>query len=279
MNWLLYKFFDHKSVARAEGFESDLFSTAHIVFVISIIIITIIGALVLKNVNDKKTKLTLRILSIFMVVFEATKIIWETYYDLTIGDGVFNTGIIPLYTCSLFIYTLLIVAWTKKGSMINDACLSYLTTINLLAGLIGMIQCNGLNYYPFWTFGAFYSLFFHSIMFVTGVTLLTTRYKVLESKDIIKSWLVFVAFAIIVIPVNYVLHEDFMQIYSAGGVPYLEDLGTKMAEANLRPLFTLLMIGLYIIFPSLIVGVYKLGESLTKKAPNKKMQEAKSMHH
>ena len=248
-----YRFFDYKY--NIEGFTSDMFSVSHIIYIILAYISCIFIAIFLNKVDHKKISKFLKVLSIVVVAFEITKISWESYYDITTGRGFNSFGILPLYTCSLFIYCTAIAAWTK--GKVKDVALSYLGTVGLIAGAIGVVYCNGLNWYPFWTFGAFYSLFFHYAMLAMGVFLLATGYKKLEWIDIVKSWIPVVILSIIAIPINYILGSDYMQVYSADGVPLLHDLGITMGEAGIRPLFTILMLLLYMPLSGIVVAIYK----------------------
>ena len=236
-----YRFFDYKY--NISGFSSDFFSTNHIFYIILAYVSIIFIAIFAKKVNHKKIDLYLKILSIAALVLEIGKISWESYYDITTGRGFNKEGILPLYTCSLFIYCSLIAAWFKGRT--KDIALSYLGTVGLIAGAIGVVYCNGLNFYPFWTFGAFYSLFFHYFMFATGVFLISSGYKKLEWIDVFKSWIPIIILSLIAIPFNYMYHSDYMQVYDASGVPVLHDLGVKMAEQGIRPLFTIIMIFMY----------------------------------
>lgn len=256
-----YRFFDYKY--NIQGFTSDLFSAPHIAYIILAVIFTITFGVLMRKTKHERIEIYLKILSIFMAVWEVFKISWESYFDITTGQGFNYFGLLPLYTCSLFIYTLFPAAWGR--GKVKSYSLAFITTISMVSGLIGMIYCNGLNYYPFWTFGAFYSLLFHFMMFFTGFFLLVTGYYKLDWLDIVRGWVPMVVLAIVVIPVNYVIQSDYMQIYGGGGVPLMEDLATKLAEVGLRPIFTAIMLPTYMILSSLVVAISKLVEKIVKK--------------
>ena len=253
---LLYHFFDYKY--NIPNFESDLFGTEHIVYIFVSLIVTILLCILLRKTDHKKIDIFLKVLSILVIILEVTKISWESYYDISTGRGFNTIGIIPVYTCSIFIYCLFLTAWLKKDSKVRRFALSFLTTISLLSGLIGMIYCNGLNWYPFWTFGGWYSLSFHFSMFFVGMFLLSTGYKILDWHDIIAGWVPLVAMSVLAVPINYIFHADYMQIYEAGGVPVTENVAKLFIEKGLRPIFTILMIGAYLLFPTVVVSLYKL---------------------
>lgn len=260
-----YNFFDYKY--NIEGFDSDLFSTEHIVFIILVFISGFAVSWLLRNSRHDRISLFLKVLSIIAVVMEVSKVSWESWYDITTGRGFNYGGILPVYTCSLFIYTLLVAAWTRGKA--REASLSFLTTISLLYGGIGVVYCNGLNYYPFWTFGAFYSLFFHSSMFVTGVFLLMTGYKKLEWRDVFFSFIPVLILSAVAIPIDYALGVDYMLLYSGSGVPIYQDISAKLGEIGLRPLYTLLMLVTHLPLAALVISVYKLLRRSKVSAKNK----------
>lgn len=249
-----YHFFDYKY--NISGFDSDLFSLSHIIFIVLVYILAFVVSFLLRKAKRENIDLFLKILSVVAVVFEVTKISWESYFDITTGRGFNYFGILPIYTCSLFIYTLLFAAWGR--GKVKEVALSFLSTISLLYGAIGVIYCNGLNWYPFWTFGAFYSLFFHSSMFVTGVYLWISGYKKPSWNDVWMSFIPVLLLSLVAIPVNYAIGSDYMLIYEGGGVPLYQDLSASLAAAGWRPIYTAIMMLTHLPLAALIVGIVKL---------------------
>ena len=265
---LAYKFFDYKY--NIEGFESDLFSTAHIVYIILAFASVIAFAILFRNAKHKRIDIFLKVLSILMVVFEITKITWESYWDISTGRGFNYGGILPLYTCSLFIYSLLFAAWGKGKS--REYALAFIGTISMVSGAIGVVQCNGLNWYPFWTFGAWYSLMFHYLMFATGMLILACKFKKLQWEDIVCGWIPMTILAFGAIPASYEYGADYMQLREGSGIPLFSTLADKMAEIHLRWLFTIIMLCAYMIVSALVVSTSKLIEHICKKVEAKKQQ-------
>ncbi|MBQ1820682.1 MAG: YwaF family protein [Clostridia bacterium] len=260
-----YHFFDYKH--DISGFESDLFSVPHIVFIALVYVLGILVSFLFRKARHERIGVGLKVLSIWMVVFEITKITWESVHDINHGYGFNYEGILPLYTCSLFIYALLVAAWGKGKP--REFCLSFLTTIGMLYGAIGVVYCNGLNFYPFWTFGAFYSMFFHATMFVTGVFLLMTGYKKAEWRDVYRSFVPIVLLACVAVPVNYYLNgpADYMLLYSGSGVPFYQDIAQDLGAKGLRFIYTILMLVTHLPLAALVVGITKLiGRIFGKKA-------------
>ena len=248
-----YGFFDYKY--NIEGFSSDLFSVPHLVFIALSFVLVPTVCYLLRKTSHKKIDVFLKVFAVLITVFEITKMTWESYYDITTGRGFNFGGILPLYTCSLLIYTTWFAAYGK--GKVKDYALAYLTTVNLLSGGIGIVYCNGLNWYPFWTFGAFYSMFFHFSMFAIGNFLLFTGYKKLGWTDMFKAWVPMLILAVVAIPVNYELSADYMQIYEGSGIPFYDKLAVILAEHKLRWAFTEIMLLTYIPLAGVMVSLSK----------------------
>ena len=127
----LYKFFDYKY--NIQGFSSDLFSLAHIIYIILGVILAVVIGVFARKIKKDKLSIFLKVLSIVVVCFEITKMTWESYYDITIGGGFNKSGLLPLYTCSLFIYTLITSSFFE--GKVRDYSLAFLSTICMLSGL------------------------------------------------------------------------------------------------------------------------------------------------
>ncbi|MBR0134909.1 MAG: YwaF family protein, partial [Clostridia bacterium] len=256
-----YRFFDYKY--NIPGFDSDLFCPAHITYIVLVYVLAFVLSYVFRKTRHERITALLKVQFVFMLLLEITKISWESYYDITTGRGFNFGGILPIYTCSLVMYTLPFAAWGK--GRVKRTALAFLTTIGLLYGAIGVVYCNGLNFYPFWTFGAFYSLYFHSAMFATGVFLLMTGYHELKWADALWALIPILLLSAIAIPVNHYLHSDYMLIYSGGGVPLYEDLASSLAEKGLRWVYTVIMLVTHIPLAAVVIGIYKLIRAAEKK--------------
>ncbi len=264
-----YGFFDYKY--NIQNFSSDLFSVPHIIFIILAFVLVPTISILIRKTDHKKIDRFLKVYSIVILCLEIVKISWETYYDITTGRGFNMDGIFPAYTCSLFIYSMLFAGWWKKGKP-KEYCLSFITTIGLLSGAIGIVQCNGLNWYPFWTFGAFYSMFFHLSMFAVGMFLLISGYKKLDWIDMIRGWIPMVILSLIATPLNYEYGADYMQIYEGSGVPLLSTLASVLAAHKLRFLFTQIMLLTYIPLAGVVVCISKLVYFIIDKVKGRKLK-------
>jgi len=256
-----YHFFDYKY--NIPNFSSDLFSTWHIIYIILAYLSCILLCIFLPKKKKHNIDLFLKIIGIATLIAEISKVSFESYYDITTGQGFNYGGILPVYTCSLFIYCSILAGFTK--GKIKDICISHLSTVGMISGAIGVVYCNGLNFYPFWTFGAFYSLFFHYSMMLTGIVLLASKYKKLEWIDAIYSWIPMVILSVVAIPLNIKFNADYMLLHDASGVPLMHDLALWLIDKKLGFIFTIIMLLTYIPLGWLVIGIYKIIVRLFRK--------------
>jgi len=253
-----YNFFDYKynipgySGQDFGGFPQYLYLGISIVFLIVLLII-------LRKLPKEKIQKIIKITGIFMIVFYISKTTWESIYDIKYS-GSFNWGLLPLDTCS-FIMLAGPIAGFCKGK-IKKYAESWLATGCIIGGLANMLFLNGLKYYPFLSFGAFYSMIWHFVMVFIGLLLIVTNYVDIDYSTIIKGYIFHVIVSLVVIPIDFIFKFDFMLYRELGGVPFFEGIASKLTEAHLQFLNPILMLVLYFIAFNIIflipLGIKKL---------------------
>ena len=119
-----------------------------------------------------------------------------------------------------------------------------------------MLFLNALKYYPFFTFGAFYSMIWHFLMVFLGLLLVVTNYVSVNYKSVLKGFIFHLIICLIVIPINYIFNFDFMLLKDLGGVPIFEGVATNLTNNNLGYFNPLLMISLYFISFNILFIIY-----------------------
>lgn len=262
----LYNFFDYKGFI--EGYQGeDYFSTTHIVFMVLATLLIIFLCVLCRNMKNKTLETYLKVLSIIVPIIETIKIIWESYWDIKFGYGFNITGLLPLYTCSMFIYTLPLAAWCK--GKVKDCAICWLSTIGLFGGLTNFYITVILHTYPFFTFATFISLYFHFFMVLTGLLIVVSKYKKYQWIDGIKAYIPLAIFSVLVIPVDYILKADYMLYYSGWGAPILPSLANFFASHNLRFIYTIIVLLAYLGIAYLFVSIYKGISKITGNNNNK----------
>jgi hypothetical protein len=225
-------------------------------------LVIILTSVLLRKASHKRIDVLLKVLAVLIPFLDILKITVESYFDITGGDGFNFSGLIPLYTCSIFVYLLPIAAFGRGKA--REYSLSFITTIGIFAGLTNFVMAPILNTYPFLNFHTFVSLHLHFWMVFTGIFLIATGYYVPKWADIFKSMIPLTAMSLVAIPVDYALSAyygwsvDYMLYYSGNGAPILPQLSGALAELGLRPVFTLIIFIMYIIISAIIVSIIRL---------------------
>ena len=236
-----YNFFEYKY--NIVGYNGQDYGglAQHLYLAISIILLIILLVLFRKASREKVLKF-IRIISIFLIIFYITKTTWESFYDIKY-DGMFNTGLLPLDACSIIMLATLLSEFTNgKIKEYSDA---WLATGGIVGGFATMLYLNAFKYYPFFSFGAFYSMIWHFLMVFIGLLLIITNYVEINYKTVIKGFLFHLIISVFIIPIDFIFNFDFMMYKSLGGIPIFEDIALNFTENGLQVLNPIMMLLLY----------------------------------
>ena len=256
-----YNFFDYKY--NIEGYTGQDYTryTQNLYLIISFIVMAVLLILLRKSKKERVLKV-IRIVSIFLLLFYIGKTIWESYYDITQGGG-FNYYLLPFDTCSFVMLAGLLSSFSKgKIKEYSDA---WLSTGCILGGFATMIFLNAFKFYPFFSFGALYSMLWHFLMVFLGLLLIVTNYVPIEYKTILKGYLFHVIISIIVIPIDFIFGYDFMLYKDLESIPIFEDIGTKLTGMGLSFINPIIMLTLYCIAFNIIFGIPLIIKRIRKK--------------
>ena len=155
---LLQNYFTHKDfLPSADQLPGTLFTPLH--FAVAALCVALIAVLcfLCKRSGGKHLKTVYTVLWVVLVVLEVAKITWETLAGKTVSFE--WGGILPLYPCSIFMYTLPFAIW-GKGNVRYAAC-GYVCSLGVLGGLINFVYpANVLSNYSCISFAGFHTLFF-----------------------------------------------------------------------------------------------------------------------
>lgn len=238
-----YNFFDYKyNIVGYNG--QDYGSIAQYLYlIISIILMTMLLFLLRKSSKEKILKIV-RFTSIFLVLFYIGKTTWESIYDIKI-NGSFNTGLLPLDTCSIIMLAGLIAGFGKGKIKKMAEC--WISTGSIVGGFATMLFLHAFKYYPFFSFGAFYSMIWHFLMVFLGLLLIITNYVDMKYNTIIYGFLFHLIISIFIIPIDFIFNFDFMMYLNLGGIPIFEDVASNLTSMNLQFINPIIMLILYFI--------------------------------
>jgi len=257
-----YGFFDHKNAI--EGYHGqDMFGMTHIIFTFTAIALMVVICILARKLSKDGITNYLKVMSVLVPLVDWTKIIWESYYDIEVYGGSFNlSGLLPIYACSLFVYTLPFAAWAKGWA--RDLAMNFLGTLCIFFGLTNFIYLNVLNTYPFFTYASFTSIFIHFFMVFTGLLILITGYWRPQWSSIWKAEAVMILFCLFVGPMNYYLNDllkvdyvDYCFLYSGCSCPVILNDIYKFFGESLRPLYTVTATLCYTVVAAVVVLIEK----------------------
>ena len=260
-----YNFFDYKY--NIEGYSGQDFGgpAQWLYLAISAVIMILLLYFLRKSSKEKVLKI-IRGISIFLVLLYLGKTTWETIYDIKF-TGSFNTGLLPLDTCSIVMLAGMLAGFAKGKIQKISEC--WLATGSVVGGIATMVVLNAFKYYPFFSFGAFYSMIWHFLMVFIGLLLIVTNYVDMKYSTIINGFIMQLVFSLFVIPIDFIFNWDFMMFLNLGGIPVFEDVATKLTNANMQFLNPILMLALYFAAFNIVflipLGIKKIIQIRSKK--------------
>lgn len=246
-----YNFFEYKyNIVGYTGQDYGGFAQK-LYLIISVILMIILLVSLRKSSKEKVLKI-IRGISIFLILFYIGKTTWESIYDIKLS-GSFNTGLLPFDTCSIPMLAGLIAGFGKGKFKKYAEC--WLCTGGIVGGFATMLFLNTFKYYPFLSFGAFYSMIWHFLMVFLGLLLIVTNYVDISFKTVLNGYIFHVIVSLFVIPIDFIFNFDFMLYKDLGGVPIFEDIASKLTSMNLQILNPILMLILYFIAFNIIIMI------------------------
>ena len=238
-----YNFFDYKyNISGYTG--QDYGGIAQNIYLFGSIVLIIVLLLILRKASKEKVLTIIRITGIFMTLLYICKTTWESIYDIKLS-GSFNTGLLPFDTCSIIMIACLLAGFGK--GKIKKMAEAWLTTGSIVGGIATMLYLNAFKYYPFFSFGAFYSMTWHFLMVFIGLLLIVTNYVELKYENVLYGFLFHLIISLIIIPIDFIFNFDFMLYHDLGGIPIFEDIATNFTKMNMQLINPIMMIILYFI--------------------------------
>ncbi len=237
-----YDFFDYKY--NITGYDGrDFNGIMHIVYMLICLVLIPLLIRHLKGKGQQKITKIMQVTAIALIIEEIVKISWESYWDIKTGQGFNAGGILPLETCSLFIYTLTIAGFGKGKA--REWALAWMSSIGVLGGISYILFTNVLKWYPFFSYGAFHSMIFHFLMVFIGLLIPFSGYHHFSLEDINNGFMPQLLMALVVIPLDYRFDWDYMLLHHAGGIPFVEEVAEIFALHGVEFMTTLMVLVLY----------------------------------
>ena len=259
-----YHFFDYKG--NIDGYSGQDFGFGGMAQNVYLIVsaVLLVGLLIaLRRTRKETVRRIIGCLGIFLTLFYIAKTSWETYYDVQFF-GEFNKGLLPFDTCSIIMPAGILAGFAKGKLQRMAEC--WVATGGIVGGLANMLFLNGLKYYPFFSFGAFYSMIWHLLMVFMGLLVIVTNRDRVRFSMVTDGFLLHFIVSAFVIPFDFIRGFDFMLYRDLGGVPFFESVASGFTERGMQFLNPVLMLALYFAAFSLI-WLLAAGIKNRKKAP------------
>ena len=256
-----YNFFDYKyNIVGYNG--QDYGGLAQYLYLIIVIVLLVILLMYFKKTSKEKVLKIIKYLSVFLVIFYLSKTTWESIYDIKYS-GSFNTGLLPFDSCSMIMLAGIIASFTK--GKLKDYSLSWIATGSIVGGIATVISLNAFKYYPFFSFGASYSMIWHFLMIFMGLLLIITNSVEISYKTIIKGFIFHLIVSLFIIPIDYIFNFDFMMYKDLGSIPIFEDIATKLTNNGLGFINPIMMLLLYFLAFNIIYLLFFLTKKFYQK--------------
>ena len=261
--YLIENFFTHKDkLAPADQLPGTMFTPLHFAVAGILLAAVIIGA-ILTYKKERLIKPMFTVMWATMVVMEFTKIIWESTTGNVVRLEI--TGILPLYACSLYMYTMPFAIW-GKGRVKLAAC-GYVCTLGLLGASVNFFYPMTVLYrYSIISFSAMHSMIFHAVMLFTCLVMLLSGYhRYTRVTNVWQLFLPCIPSLILSIPaniINYTYKADYM--FFRGTSAFLPAIFGDTPKV----LVTLIIYALYIIVPACFYLPSFIAQKRLAKAAN-----------
>ena len=255
-----YNFFDYKyNIIGYNG--QDYGGFAQYFYMIISIILLIILLISLKKISKEKVLKIIKVISIFLISFYIIKTTWESIHDIKY-NGSFNLYLLPFDSCSIIMLAGIISGFSK--GKIKEYSDSWIATGSIVGGISTMLYLNAFKYYPFLSFGAFYSMIWHFLMVFLGLLLIVTNYVPIKYNTVIKGFIFHFVISIFIIMIDFIFNFDFMMYKSLGGIPIFEDIATKFTSNGLEFLNPIMMLLLYFLAFNIVFCIPIIKNNLKK---------------
>lgn len=196
---ILISFLETFIEATAWGMEKPkAYGPFHLIFTFVGLAVCILLAYLLRNTGKRGNKAVLLSVGIFLAVTEIYKQLFYYYY---IGDHTYQWWIFPFQLCSVPMYLCLIAPFLKEGK-VQSAMYHFMTTFNLLGGLMAFIEPSGIIH-EYWTL-TLHAFLWHMMLIFVGFYLIASGRGARTLKDYRSSVFLFLALAAMAFIINLI---------------------------------------------------------------------------
>lgn len=170
----------------------------HLIFTFAGLAVCVLLAYLLRNTGKRGNRAVLGGVGLFLLVTEIYKQLFYYYY---IGDHSYEWWIFPFQLCSVPMYLCLVAPFLKEGR-VQSAMYHFMTTFNLLGGLMAFIEPSGIVH-EYWTL-TLHAFVWHMLLIFVGFYLIASGRGAKTMKDYRWSVAVFLCLAVMAFTINLI---------------------------------------------------------------------------
>ncbi len=161
------------------------YGTFHIVFTLILLGLTVLGAYLLRNTNEKQNRIVLATVSAILLVFELYKILFHIHVE-SYGWGFW--GVFPFQLCSVPMYLCLFCAFCKNKK-VNSWLYEFMFSVNMFGGIMAFLEPSGIHH-PIITLTV-HAYLWHMILIFIGLYLYMSKRVCNDRRSYIKGIVVY----------------------------------------------------------------------------------------
>ena len=173
----------------------------HLIFAFVGVALCVLAAYALRNVSEKKNRAILIGVGVFLMLTEVYK---QLFYYYVVGNHSYEWWIFPFQLCSVPMYLCVIAPLIKKGRL-QSGMYHFMSTYNLLGGLMALIEPSGLLHeYLTLTLHAF---IWHVLLIFIGFYLIATGRYAKTLADFRNATYTFLSLCVVAFCINLIFWQ------------------------------------------------------------------------
>ncbi len=173
----------------------------HLIFTFVGVLLCILAARKLRHISERGNRIVLFGVGIFLVLTEIYKQLFYYYY---IGNGSYQWWIFPFQLCSVPMYLCIFASLLKKGK-IQHGMFCFMTTYNLLGGIMAFIEPSGIVH-EYWTL-TLHAFIWHMLLIFVGAYLIASGRFAKTKKEFLSATVGFLALAVLAFSINLIFWD------------------------------------------------------------------------
>ena len=155
----------------------------------------------LRNLSERGHKTVLGCVGFFLLLTEIYK---QLFYYFYMSDNSYVWWIFPFQLCSVPMY-LCIIAIFLKPSPLRNGIYGFMTTYNLLGGIMAFIEPSGITH-GYWTL-TLHAYIWHMLLIFIGIYLIASNHFAKTRKDYLHATVTFLVLCCVAFSINVIFHD------------------------------------------------------------------------